>query len=163
MMAAVEQKKQEMRFLVITFVLVLFLGGASFMSVMSIPTPVVKVTEAVRNPASLPTAVQETQPQSNTLSKLDVMNWDCKAKNLNSEITGTHLRLKGKSFCRNQAIQEIQVKNRSNGFTATVFENEKGFLTDFIDLKPGANDLSVEYTDQKGETQISSFTIFRKQ
>src|SRR5436853_202278 len=129
----VDQKKQEMRFLTISLVLVLILGGASFISVMSVPAQAIKAQEVARNIASLPEPRDPAQPQPTHFSKLEDMVWDCKPKG-QSEVRATHFRLKGKPTCKGQAIRELKIKNISNGFTATVFANEKGFMTDFIDL-----------------------------
>lgn len=158
----VDQKKQELRFLTITFVLVFFLGGASFVSVMSIPSPATRAQDLARNPASLPVPGDLAQPEPAHFSKLEDYQWDCKAKNQNSEIRATHFRIKGKTFCRGVAIRALKIKNVSNGFTATVFENEKGFLTDFIDLQPGANAIQIEYSDKQGKALTADLTILRQ-
>lgn len=157
----VDQKKQEMRFLTITFVLVLILGGASFISVMTVPAQAIKAQEVARNPASLPEPKDPAQPQPTHFSKLEDYAWDCKPKT-QSEIHATHFRIKGKTVCKGQAMKEIKIKNLSNGFTATVFANEKGFLTDFIDLQPGANDIRIEYLDKLGKSTTADLTVLRK-
>ncbi len=138
------------------------LGAASFMSLMTIPAQATKVAEVGRNPASLPDSRDSIHPLQVNLSKLEDISWDCKSKNPNSVLSATHFRMKGKTACRGQAIKELKIKNLSNGFTATVFANEKGFLTDFIDLQVGANDVQLEYLDYKGKLTTTSWTVLRQ-
>lgn len=157
-----DQQKQEKQFLAITFVLVVLLGGASFVSVMAVPTQAVRAIEAVRNPASLPESHDSLNPAPVNLSKLEDLTWDCKNKNFNVELAATHFRLKGKAYCKGQPIKDLSVRNLSNGFTASIFTNEKGFLTDFIDLQPGANEIRLVYNDRTGKASEVSLTILRK-
>lgn len=151
-----------MRFLTITLVLVLFMGGASFVSVMTVPAQAIKQQETARNPASFPEqSPSMTKPEQTHFSKLEDLAWDCKGTQ-NSEMHATHVRLKGKTVCQNQTIKEIKIRNLSNGFTATVFANDKGFLTDFIDLQVGANNIKVDYVDKQGKSITADLTVLRK-
>lgn len=156
------ERKQEIRFLMITFALVVMTAGASFVSIMTVPVQATRAAETVRNPASLPPVTDTQEKPSTNWSKLEALQWDCKSKSQTTTISATHLRLKGQPFCRGQKLPDMKIVNKTNGFTASVFVNEKGFLTDFINLKPGHNEILIEWTDAKGKTGQSELVIERK-
>jgi hypothetical protein len=56
------------------------------------------------------------------------------------------LRLEGKC-----AYQLDSVVNKTNGYTASVFNREKSFTTDYISLSAGKNYIEINYKDDKNQ------------
>ena len=54
------------------------------------------------------------------------------------------------------------IVNESNRFHATVFPLDNGqFTTDYMDLQPGANHLTVSMKDSRGRTHLKNFILIR--
>lgn len=155
------EKRQEVRFLVATTALVAILAIASFQSVMSIPRNWVEA-ERARQPASLQPTGEDVGTVLANRSRLEALTWECGTTDQRAETLGTHVRLSGPSHCEKQKLRELKITNASNGFTATVFINEKGFLTDYIDLQPGENQLTIEWKEAKGKVASRQLTVERK-
>lgn len=62
------------------------------------------------------------------------------------------MMLRGKSCLSDAGFQFIQIRNATNGFTASIFEKASTeFQTDFIQLNEGLNEVVFELENQKGE------------
>lgn len=85
----------------------------------------------------------------------------CQSEPLNIKAHGHFLQMKGQ-LCR---AKNLSIVNKSNGFTASVFELGQGrYQTDMIQLKDGNNELHIRYQNAQGKEkelkiQVSSSHI----
>lgn len=136
-------------FIVITFLLVVMLGGSTFASLVqedddaSSSVAEMHSTPAGRAPASIPSAM----PMKKSLSHLVDMDLSCAAKkSIELKVSGSFLQLKGKNCLKNFKQDRMQIVNQSNGFTASFFEYGSGqYQTDLIQLKEGENQITIRY------------------
>lgn len=137
LMASSESEQKQL--LKILTSIVLLLGTPAFFSFVQKPSDVyaesfVKSASLARGPASV--ADFPAAPQHETIQ----LNCDQAVKPMTTR--GTHIRLVG-SVCENRA-STYHIKNETNGYTASVILTpDLQFTTDFIDLKEGANVISV--------------------
>lgn len=96
-----------------------------------------------------------------TAEPLETLQWDCQDYAAAPQFKGSHLRLKSR-FCDKSEPQELKVTNHSNGYTAAVFINASGFSTDFIDLKDGMNQISIEWTSGQGQKVKRDLSVVRE-
>lgn len=116
-------------------------------------------SKQTRGLASIGDLIQpEATSKTGQLSRPILVEWNLGQKNLTKEVDATHLRLKG--MLKRGRTKSIQ--NETNGFTASVFGDQTAYSTDFIELKEGANTISVEWIDNKGKEQKSKFEINRR-
>ncbi len=72
------------------------------------------------------------------------------------------MMLRGKSCLSRSGFQLVQIRNATNGFTASIFEKTTSeFQTDFIQLNEGLNEVVFELENKKGEkfTEILYFEL----
>jgi hypothetical protein len=86
-------------------------------------------------------------PSSETL-----LNLNCSDPNQTYETSSTRLRLKGESCVDDgQPALTTQVRNKTNGYVATVFHRSPmAFTTDYINLREGSNEIDVKFQSEKG-------------
>lgn len=143
----------EFQFIAITFILVVLLGARTFASLtdsdMTI-TEDVKVTsvapETERKPASIPQTSVAPQKISSLHQSAD-LDLNCsKKKDGNLSVHAGYVQFKGKSCVRGGAVSSIQIVNKSNGYTASVFDRGSDkYQTDLIQLQPGENEILIRY------------------
>lgn len=149
----------EFKFLAVTAVLVVLLGVQTFFSLVEKPEaevfrPVALETTASRNPASVVTSVASLQQ---TVGASQVFEWDCGQTTQSIAVTGSQLRIKG-GKCQN-----VEVKNSTNGFTASVFQTSKEeFTTDFIDLAEGDNKIQIISLQADGTKTSYELLVFKQ-
>lgn len=162
------QRNPEIQFLSIMAALVCLMGVPAVMSVLDEPElqEQVELASSGRGPASIQQEMLEKSetdlrnPSMNVAKSVTVA-WECNSKeSVISE--GTHLRLTG-SLCQDFSLGTIQVKNQTNGYTASVImTGDKNFTTDFMELHSGENTFEISGTDQKGHTVVKHFTIKKR-
>lgn len=119
----------------------------------------------IRLPASLPAqlvapAVKVMKPVEMEVMK--VACWDVQ----DAAERGTDarwIRLTGRACQSDYGVDKISLRNVSNGYVATIFDDEKGLLTtDYIPLQMGKNDLVIRFESGPGVSSEQSVTLVRK-
>ena len=153
-------RAQELKFLALTFALVVCLGAGSLVNMVKAPQVMLAKNAAVgsRLPASVPSGLPGEKPAS-ALSNLDTLEWSCGDAGKNMEVNSNRLRVKGRA-CGKQ-LQGLVITNLTNGLVATVFNGERGYTTEYMDLNPGRNELKATWKNKKGQEQSAKFTIIR--
>lgn len=144
----------EFQFIAITFILVVLLGARTFASLTDadlMVTEDVKVTsvtkETERKPASIPQTSVAPQKIGSSLHQSADLDLNCsKKKDGNLSVQTGYVQFKGKSCVRGGAVSSIQIVNKSNGYTASVFDRGSDkYQTDLIQLQPGENEILIRY------------------
>ena len=82
------------------------------------------------------------------------------------KVRGHLVRVTGRSCLTNQPAQLANVANRTNGVKGTTFSlpGNKGFSTNYMRLKEGANNLLLEFKplDKKSDSWVSEITLQRE-
>jgi hypothetical protein len=162
-----KKSRADSYFLIVTFLVVVLLGIPTYSSLVEedaasddIATNV--RAEASRQPSSV--AVQTTKPES-ALRPLTEWNLSCgkKAQSL-LKVSGNFVQFHGKSCVKNFNIEHIEIINRSNGYTASVFDSGiNKYQTDLIQLVKGENEITVRYQDPSGKTQEEVLKVLSSQ
>ncbi|WP_413559742.1 hypothetical protein [Bdellovibrio sp. HCB209] len=144
----------EFQFIAITFILVVLLGARTFASLTesdfatseeSRNVAVAKIAERV--PASVPKTTVAPQKIESSLHQSADLDLNCnKKKDSALAIHAGYIQFKGKSCVRGGTVGSIQIVNKSNGYTASVFDRGSDkYQTDLIQLQPGENEISIRY------------------
>jgi hypothetical protein len=132
----------------------------------------VSLSSLVRLPASLPARLPEQLPAVFATSagkapepvRMDVVKldcWDMRASNPRRE-AAQWVRLTGKPCQSDVPAAAVSVKNLSNGYAATVFEDGHGRLTtDFIPLQKGRNSILIRFR-QGRDLQFENSFLFER-
>ena len=76
---------------------------------------------------------------------------NCSDSDQKLETSSQRFRLKGQACTNESAALSTQIKNRSNGYIATVFHRDpQSFTTDYINLNEGQNEIAVKFATQNG-------------
>lgn len=74
------------------------------------------------------------------------------SKKFKQTVAGHVIQLRGKICTPNLKESEIEIINNSNGFTASTFGNGSNkYLTDFIQLQKGDNEIVIRYRESSGK------------
>lgn len=164
---------RDWKFLMTTAFLVATVGVPTLGSLiaMEAPSPIEEnlvlkpLEQKTRSPASLPhikgakkhLVIEDTKKVlGNLLSdNLISYNFSCdKIKPTNFKVEGAYLQLKGKDCSKSPVLRPLNITNKTNGFTASVFVlNKKEYQTDLIQLKEGENQISIQYQTPSGEIE----------
>jgi hypothetical protein len=150
------KKPSEIHFIAVTFVLVVLLGARTFASLtepdqVAVMAPAVaskaSVSVAGRNPASIPSAEVVPGKVETSLHQSADFDLDCTKKSSTKlDIKAGYVQFRGKSCARDFNVSEIEIVNKSNGYTASVFDRGSDkYQTDLIQLKHGDNEIAVRY------------------
>lgn len=133
----------------------------------------ISVISGQRQPAAAVPAHSVVSLDANDAFQAVDLSLSCKGPQYASFTSGvTQVRLSG-VLCLNdgvpvggqRSVQDIEssdIRNLSNGYSATVFHLERGgFTTDYISLKPGANRIRVAHTLKDGQTESREYIIKR--
>lgn len=162
---SLSQPKQT-HFILVTLVLVLMLGAPTFYSLTE-DSDFAQLTEqsalaisASRAPASLPPIAVATK--KNALGRFFHFDLSC-AKNSGAvpmEVHGGFVQLQGKSCLNKSQRQQVEILNKTNGYTASIFDSGSDkYQTDLIQLADGDNEISVRYREPSGKTVESVIFI----
>lgn len=139
---------QHVKYLALSFSLVMLTGLLSVQGFFVEPKQL--TAESSRVPAAVGVPpVAESSPGAGFVGGLDVFDWNCRDSKEAPSVRASYMRLKSKA-CSKQQLSVVDIKNVSNGFTATLFPANGGFTTDFIDLVEGENEILVQLKDVKG-------------
>ncbi len=102
--------------------------------------------------ALVPDAKKELSNNSNSLISYD---FSCaKIKMSDFKVKGAFLQLRGRDCAKSSQSPKLNITNKTNGFTASVFLlNTKEYQTDLIQLKEGENQISIEYQTPSGQVE----------
>ncbi|WP_413576839.1 hypothetical protein ACLVWU_02045 [Bdellovibrio sp. HCB290] len=145
----------EVQFIAITFVLVVLLGARTFASLTEEDPPTQEPQQAAtsvlakdsnRRPASIPETTVAPQKIGSSLHESADVDLNCKTKTGALEVHAGYVQFKGKNCNAGVSVGEIQIVNKSNGYTASVFDRGSDrYQTDLIQLKPGQNEIAIRY------------------
>lgn len=160
----------EKRFLLLTFILTVLIGGPAVLSVLREPIQPKYIISGQANSDRAPANVS-TETQAREVSgahspnaikaKSVTVELDCEGDEQTQQTDGTLMRIKGD--CWKENYKNLSVINKTNGFTASIVDlKSKGFTTDFIDLKEGSNVLEVSGVDLQGKAFQKNLKIERR-
>lgn len=145
--------------LFVTLVLVLAMGIPTFQAlaepddIQGYGVVTGAVPSAQRQPSSIAkVSVPNGQPSlPSSFTKHDL---NCVKKSpVEVQIKGEIVQLQGRSCLGDFSAGEVEIVNKSNGYTASVFDNGPDkYQTDLIQLQNGSNEISIRYRDASGKT-----------
>jgi hypothetical protein len=150
----------ERKFIAITLLLVVLLGVRTAESLMEEDAQQNSVyavengadaedAAVARAPASIPQNAVAVKPSSMALVDLDL---SCAKKpEAVFKISGNFVQLKGKNCLKNFKEDKIEIINKSNGYTASIFPfGRNQYQTDMIQLVNGDNEITIRYGSAEG-------------
>lgn len=143
----------EHKFLFISSILVFLLGVQTAASILDEPEE-----KIVRAPAAIGSVSKTPTKNMPTSSQLVNLEFNCrKEARRQVAVKGSLLQIHGRE-CMTEDSGPINIVNKSNGYTASVFpKGNEGFQTDLIQLIEGQNEIIIEYkspTGKKFERQV---------
>lgn len=166
---SMKTQSAEWKFLMTTAFLVAMVAVPTFASLfsddgMQVGTLVLRANnQKMRQPASLPhlngpkkhLVIKDAGKELNNLLVNNEIQFDfrcTKTKKTEFEIQGTFVQLKGQDCGKNAKMPKINITNKTNGFTASVFAtSEKEYQTDLIQLNNGINQIHIHYQSPLGQ------------
>jgi len=139
-------------FIIITLVLVALLAGRTFFSLVDEDkgeegeVAMASSGGADRSPASLPAVAP-------ALAQLTQWDLSCKKKEKpRMTVKGSFVQFQGKNCLKNFQADRLEIINKSNGYTASVFTSgNEEYKTDLIQLNPGENSITIRYIESSGK------------
>lgn len=103
-----------------------------------------------RRPASVNPDVTKLS-KAITIAKYDL---DCSGKSTKRvSVNGEFVQIKGLNCRGDLSSKNVEVVNKSNGYTAEIFESHLGmYQTDLIQLQPGLNNIFIRYVNSFGNS-----------
>ena len=143
----------EKRFLMITFLGVLFIGIFSARDFLKEPVEPL----STRKPASVSQLATKLDLSKNYALN-ETLEINCSKLIEESNTEATHVRFKG--LCKEPGLS---LTNLSNGFTASVILSKNSeFSTDFINLSEGLNRIQITKTEGDGSISKKELLIHRR-
>ncbi|UOE99976.1 hypothetical protein [Bdellovibrio reynosensis] len=144
-------------FILLTLALVLVMAVPTFNTLVSNEeiseedVLMVSTTLASRTPASVP-AVAPMKVES-ALSNLTAFDLSCPKPGLEAiSVTGSFVQFQGKNCLKNYKDGDVEIVNKSNGYTASVFSRGiNKYQTDLIQLQKGENEIAIRYREGSGK------------
>jgi hypothetical protein len=152
-------QRQESKYLLQLLLLVLVLGYWIFISYSKAPDlRIESISSRAGAVASLRFPASVTTPQSSTLT----IEMDCDslvAKPV--KISQRKIRFTGSCNSINKDFNNssFSIVNSTNGYTASLFVAKNKFITDFIDLTAGQNEIQISRKNHDGTTSIQSIQL----
>lgn len=139
-------------FIVITLVLVALLAGRTFFSLVDDDKgeegeiAMTSGASGDRSPASVPAATP-------ALAQLTQWDLSCKKKDKpHMVVKGSFVQFQGKNCLKNFKADRLEIVNKSNGYTASVFTSgTEEYKTDLIQLNQGENSITIRYIESSGK------------
>lgn len=153
-----KRQPTDTQFLFITLMLVLLMGIPTFNTLMSADPEfsedhvVVAASSMPRVPASIPTTTSMAAPSA--LSHFAQFDFKCTKKSAGPlKVDGRFIQLQGKNCLKNYQEGDVEIVNKSNGYTASIFDKDSDkYQTDLIQLQKGDNEIVIRYRDRSGKT-----------
>ncbi|MEK2644114.1 hypothetical protein [Bdellovibrio sp. BCCA] len=153
-----KRQPTDTQFLFITLVLVLLMGIPTFHTLTANDefsndelAQNSATTIGERRPASIPAVSGAAMaPAVSHFTHYDV---SCAKKALNKlDISGGFVQFQGKNCLKNFKDGDIEIVNKSNGYTASVFvSGADKYQTDLIQLQKGDNEIAIRYRERSGK------------
>lgn len=149
----------EIQFILVTLVVVLLLGGPTVWSLIGddkiAQHEVAQASRgvvsqgAIRKPASLPPTTSNKPARLSPLTQLDVSCVGAKQSPL--KVHEAFVQFHGKNCLKGESREKIEIINRSNGYTASIFQSGSDrYQTDLIQLNNGENEIHIRYPTEAG-------------
>lgn len=112
-----------------------------------------------RTPASIPPAPSVKVAKAH--SHFHSMDLNCKKSATSSfKVVGAFLQFQGKNCGPSLKDGDVEIINKSNGFTASVFtKGSNQYQTDLIQLKEGDNQILIRYRPSTGQPVEQTMTV----
>lgn len=146
------------QFLFVTLSLVLLLGVPAFLNITQEDESLPEVAAVAgtaglstdRHPASIPAPA--IKPPSKALEQTQ---WDLSCdKHASSvlRVSSDHVQFHGRTCLREGQGGEVEIINRTNGYTASIFfQGSNKYQTDLIQLQQGDNEIAIRYRERSGK------------
>lgn len=155
-----KRQSSDTHFLLITLVLVLLLGIPTFHTLTAeeeMPEMVAASMGSAgleigqRGPASIPAKSKEMA--SSLVSPVTSYDLSCSKKALQKiSVNGSYVQLQGKNCLKSLSSGDIEIINKSNGYTASIFNSGSNqYQTDLIQLRGGDNEIAIRYRERSGK------------
>ncbi|WII70634.1 hypothetical protein QJS83_09205 [Bdellovibrio sp. 22V] len=140
----------------VTLILVLLMGIPTFQTLANNDDEVPSSEVAAQpSPARVPASIAQQQPHTvpSALSSFTQYDLSCAKKGQASlKITGSYVQFQGKNCLKNYKTGDIEIINKSNGYTASVFSRGSDkYQTDLIQLQNGENEIAIRYRERSGK------------
>ena len=106
---------------------------------------------SVRHPASVaPQVMKEQKPRTH----FQTVDLKCTKKIPSpTNVVGSFIQFQGKNCLNNFKDGDVEIINKSNGFTASIFlRGGDQYQTDLIQLKQGDNEIAIRYRETSGKS-----------
>lgn len=135
----------------LTLTLVLLMGIPTVHALTEPESEVVVVSQ--RQPASISPAVLSTGKASQTSTHFAKLDLNCRKRSTGEfKVEADFIQFQGKTCLAGVEAAEVQIINRSNGYTGSVFDSGSDrYQTDLIQLQKGSNEISIRYLDASGK------------
>jgi hypothetical protein len=150
------------KFIIVTFIFVSLVGAKTVTNLLEEDQDVAQPQasssslSSTRLPASIP-ANQKSAPQKTlrAWTQLDLACTSDKVKKANQSmvVRGTYVQFQGKDCQSSLPLEQVEIVNKSNGFTASLFQNGPDhYQTDLIQLNEGENEITIRYKQSSGSS-----------
>ncbi|QDK36549.1 hypothetical protein [Bdellovibrio sp. NC01] len=156
-----KRQASDIHFIAVTFVLVALLGARTFFNLteeeaLSVE-PVVASQNSMassRQPASVPAAAMATQKPESALQQFTQFDLNCSKKaEVKVSVNSGFVQLQGKSCGKGIHEGDVEIVNKSNGYTASIFaRGTDRYQTDLIQLNKGENEIAIRYRERSGKS-----------
>lgn len=150
-----KKSPSDLHFLIVTFLVVLLLGGPTVWSVVGHEAEEVSAQELSAGESSgqggrAPASLSPMKPSK--ISPLAVFDVSCvKGKGQEISVTEHFVQIRGKNCLKAAERERIEIVNQSNGYTASVFlSGTDQYQTDLIQLNKGPNEIHIRYPSAQG-------------
>ena len=147
-------RSAETKFLIVSFVVVILLGVKTVASLVEDPQSDLNLIYS-RQPSSVVKREPKVDLEKNKLPAPVAANFDFDClKNSQKEVTvkGSYLQIRGKGCANAAQADQLSIVNKSNGYTAAVFQTGQGqFQTDLIQLIEGQNQILIQFQNSTGK------------
>ena len=151
-----KSQPSETHFLVITAVLVALMGIPTFHTLTTEENKPdeLAASEISPAPASSPSrSMASVAPYAMKPKMLTAYDVSCKKQGLTKvNVDGTFVQFQGKNCLKNFKAGDIEIINKSNGYTASIFSSGSDqYQTDLIQLRSGDNEIAIRYRERSGK------------
>ena len=153
------KRYSEFRFIAVTLVVVVLMGARTFASLTEdevLPETheisSTKTTVSSRSPASVPKKM--TSQSESALRQFTQYDLRCAKKGTQKvSVNSPFLQLQGKHCLKSVNDGEVEIFNKSNGYTASIFQRgSDNYQTDLIQLQKGENEITIRYREPSGKS-----------
>lgn len=135
----------------VTFILVVLMAFPTFQTLAQNEGPSDGVLP--RSPASVPVLATAWDVKKETEQRFAHLDLNCASKPaVSADIVGDVVQLQGKNCITDFKDGDVEIVNKSNGFTASIFDSGMGkYQTDLIQLQQGENEIAIRYRQKTGK------------